>query len=362
MLPKVSIIVPVYNGEKTLSLCLDSLMNLNYPKEKLEIIVVDNNSTDGTKDITKRYSVKYVFENKKGEFTARNAGTKSSSGEFIAFTDADCIVDKDWIERLIKGFDSNDIAGCGGKVLSYQPKTWAEKYVDSDNRFSQENYIMGKTSWLPWAGAGNVIYRRKILDEIDLFDRRFITSGDADLSWRVLLKGYQIRYVPEAVIWHKRRDTLTPLCKQFFGYGIGRAQSFKKYHKLNKSSFLFLGISIGKPSFLGILIELSTFLGMLYGLIGWKLGKISPLKSTQFANKIIWWWQDKNVIILNLSKVVYYCLEGVGARMWELYQKGEDTGKISSIIAEEYNENQEKVREDLISLLNKFKEEGLLEK
>lgn len=71
--PKVSIVLPVYNGEKTLSLCLDSLMNLDFSKDNLEIIVVDNNSTDATKDIIKRYPVKYVFERKEA---VEHAGIK----------------------------------------------------------------------------------------------------------------------------------------------------------------------------------------------------------------------------------------------------------------------------------------------
>ena len=124
--PKVSIIVIAYNEEKMLPLCLDSLMELDYPEDKLETILVDNNSTDRTKDIIRKYPVKYVFEHKRTRGAARNKGIKASSGEFIAFTDADCIVDRNWIRRLVQGFDSDNIGGCGGRIVTYQPKNWVE--------------------------------------------------------------------------------------------------------------------------------------------------------------------------------------------------------------------------------------------
>src|SRR3989344_8949499 len=118
--PRISVVVPVYNGAKTLIACLDSLMNLNIGKEEIEIIVVDNNSTDETKEIIRRYPIVYLFEENRGRGWARNLGATYAKGEFVAFTDADCIVEKNWIFELLNGFKSNDqVAICGGKIIAY---------------------------------------------------------------------------------------------------------------------------------------------------------------------------------------------------------------------------------------------------
>lgn len=135
MLSKISVVVPVYNGEKTLPLCLDSLMNLDYPKEDFEIIVVDNNSTDKTQEIIKRYPVRYVFEPHRNCAKARNKGIKSSKGEFVAFLDADCVAHKDWIKNLLNGCNDPFVGGCGGEIYSYNPSTLWEKYAENRGFF-----------------------------------------------------------------------------------------------------------------------------------------------------------------------------------------------------------------------------------
>ena len=88
---KISVIVPVRNNEEMIGDCIESLLAQDYPKEDYEIIVVDNNSTDKTTDIIKKYPVKYLHEEKTGRGIARNTAVKTAFGEIIAFTDSDYI-------------------------------------------------------------------------------------------------------------------------------------------------------------------------------------------------------------------------------------------------------------------------------
>ena len=95
---KVSVIIPVYNDKRGIKKCLKSLLEQNYNKELYEIIIVDNGSTDGTKEFLKKSPVKFLEENDiQSSYASRNKGIKHSKNEILCFTDSDVIVDKNWI-------------------------------------------------------------------------------------------------------------------------------------------------------------------------------------------------------------------------------------------------------------------------
>lgn len=101
--PSVSVIVPVYNAQNTIGECVNSLLSLNYPKEKLELILVNNASTDDTPSLLEEYGdkIKIFNERKREPSSARNKGIIKSNGEIITFTDSDCKVDKDWLKKIL---------------------------------------------------------------------------------------------------------------------------------------------------------------------------------------------------------------------------------------------------------------------
>jgi len=103
-LPFISVIVPALNAEKAIKECILSLLNQNYPKNKYEIIFVDNNSTDNTYNILKKFRkrIKILKELEEGSYRARNKGLRSARGSIIAFTDSDCIVDRSGFSMLVK--------------------------------------------------------------------------------------------------------------------------------------------------------------------------------------------------------------------------------------------------------------------
>lgn len=230
----VSIIVPVYNGERTLDKCIKSLLYLEYPKEKYEIIVVDNNSTDNSIEIAKKYPVKLLHEGKQSSYAARNFGVKNAKGEIVAYTDADCVVDKEWLRQLVKNFKDETIAGVGGEILAYNPKSIVERYSDKNDVLSQKSNfnfeIVGFK--MPFMATANAAYKKQILNEIGLFDDSFTSGGDVDLAWRITLNGYKIVFEPKALIYHRHRTTLYGLFKQFFRYGEGHPKLFRKHNAI----------------------------------------------------------------------------------------------------------------------------------
>lgn len=231
-LPSVSVVVPVFNGEKNIGECIKSLLELDYPKERLKIIIVDNNSTDSTKEIIKRYSVKYLLEKRRGSYNARNTGIKKATGEIIAFTDSDCIVGKDWITNLIRGFSDEKVGGVGGRIIAFEPRTIVEQY--SANHIDSLNQEMFVPEFIVTANAA---YRHDLLKKVGYFEGSLSSGGDVDMGWKVNDLGYRILYEKDAGVYHKHRTTLIGLFKQFFKYGEGHVKLFKikkQRKKINK--------------------------------------------------------------------------------------------------------------------------------
>jgi len=163
---KISVIVPVYNEERYIAACLDSLVRQSVPAD--EIIVVNNNSTDSTSAIVKKYPVKIINEKKQGMISARNRGFNTASYEIIARTDADTVLPPDWIKKIKKGFLDKNLVALSGPAEFYdlpeliqnshwQSKpTWV-KLIKSYNRIVKKmtkhdcvygpNYSIRKTAW-----------------------------------------------------------------------------------------------------------------------------------------------------------------------------------------------------------------------
>lgn len=104
MLPFVSVIIPTLNEERYIGKCLESIFNLDYPKNRYEIILVDNGSKDRTIEITKKFNAKIIKRKSLTIGTLRNIGARDARGSILAFIDADCIADRNWIKRAIINF------------------------------------------------------------------------------------------------------------------------------------------------------------------------------------------------------------------------------------------------------------------
>ncbi len=389
MVPKVSVIVPVHNGEKLLPLCLDSLMNVDYPKEQLEIIVVDYNSTDDSSNIIKKYPVKYIREKKKGLGIARNTGIKLSSGELIAFTDHDCVVDKAWIANLVEAFKTDlTIGGCGGKILSYRPKTWLERCNDF---FPSREAIFAKNFFLPFILTINAMYRRDILYKVGLFDKNILFCEDLDLSWRVCLEGYQLKYVPEAVVYHKWRDKLISFLIRHFKYGYSDYNVWLKYKGLvSKDSMNFnlrplvdqfvcmlrfimvfsvnfsrRGDNLGKNLYLFKIIKSTSYnVGWFFHNMALKIRKGKIPSPVSVGDKVIWWNHDNGGIVVLIKNSQYnrYILNDVGAQIWKLLVEGNNKEEIINEITNKYEVDKIKLKSDIEELINEFEEQGIIKK
>jgi GT2 family glycosyltransferase len=224
--PLASVVVPVRNGADTIADCLKALLDQTYPSDRVEIIAVDNASTDRTPQLIRRLPVRYVYEPRIGRSHARNRGIVASRGEVLAFTDDDCIADSGWLMALIAGFDSDEVSGVAGEIDPFAPQTAAERYAQAYYP-SHQSVVLALDE--PFAITANVAFRRDVFARIGGFDPAFVTAEDVDFGWRFFAAGLKMAYAPAATVAHRTRPNAWQLFRQQAGYGYGRAILRERY-------------------------------------------------------------------------------------------------------------------------------------
>jgi cellulose synthase/poly-beta-1,6-N-acetylglucosamine synthase-like glycosyltransferase len=226
--PSASVIVPAYNAEQTIYDCVRSLLALRYPSP-VQVMLVDNHSRDATAEILGGYQGRVVVlrERTRGAAAARNAALARAGGEVVAFTDADCVVDPDWLAHLVAPLGDPRVGIAGGTILARRPANDVERFGERihDHRSAIEVFRPPYAITMSWAS------RRAVLSELGGFDERFRRCQDADLSYRVSQAGYQLRFVAEAVVHHRNEDSLPGLFREGFLHGFHGVRALKRHHE-----------------------------------------------------------------------------------------------------------------------------------
>lgn len=231
LLPYVSVIISALDNEALIKNCLISLLQMLYPSERREIVVVDNGSKDRTAEIIKSFPVRYFYERRRGVSYARNRGIEASKGEILAFTDPDCVASKGWLNELIQAFEEEEVGGVAGAIIPYPGQTPAELYAARIRSHSQERPM--NYSLRPFAMTPNIAFRREVFQQIGRFDTQFPGGGweDADLCWRLSREtNLKLKYAPRAIVFHRYRTTAKDFFIQHVRYGSGLAILFAKYN------------------------------------------------------------------------------------------------------------------------------------
>jgi glycosyltransferase involved in cell wall biosynthesis len=215
--PFVSVVVAIYNAEQTLADCIDSLLRLDYPADRVEIICVDNASTDRTGAILGRYAerVRILHEPKRGAAAARNTGVRHARGEHIAFTDADCVVDPGWLRANTAPLEDVAIGAVGGAIRARRPCNSIEVFGEQihDHAKAIQQYRPPYVITMNWASP------TAVLKSVGLFNEELLRSQDVDLSYRILQAGYRFAYAPDAVVYHRNERTLWGLFLEGYVHG-----------------------------------------------------------------------------------------------------------------------------------------------
>lgn len=203
----ISVIVPAYNAESTLSACLSALTKQTVPMSEYEIIVVDDGSTDKTPELAQQFPIKYFREENQGPAMARNLGAQNAQGEIILFTDSDCIPEPDWIEKMLVPFKTDpNVVGVKGVYLTQQ-KQLAARFAQVE--FEERYERLKRYQYIDFVDSYSAGFRRDIFLSVGGFDLRFAVANneDVELSYKLAQQKYKMVFQPEAKVSHLHADT-----------------------------------------------------------------------------------------------------------------------------------------------------------
>jgi cellulose synthase/poly-beta-1,6-N-acetylglucosamine synthase-like glycosyltransferase len=213
------VIVPVRNGASTIAGCLDAILATDYPEDRREILVVDNGSTDGTAPLIQARPVRYLREPNPGVSNARNRGIAESTGEILAFVDADCLVDPQWLTELVRPFEDPAVGAVAGDLQHFPATTPAER---------QAARLLG--NWQRFAFnsdpaypiTANAAYRREVIERIGTFDPHMTRAQDVELGLRFKERSdLRLAYAERATARHRNRTTQRGFFRQQLGWAYG---------------------------------------------------------------------------------------------------------------------------------------------
>jgi mycofactocin system glycosyltransferase len=285
--PLVSVIVPVRNRPTDIEACLGALQQLRYPRERLEIIVVDDASQDATPEVISRFPVKRITlnEHKQASY-CRNLAARESKGEIVAFVDSDCRVHPDWLSELVTCFRDRSLAAVGGLVDSELEESALDRYEKVKSSLHLGFRPRRSTGNEPffYVPSCNLLVRRGPFLKLGGFREDLHVGEDVDLSWRLRDAGYQIEYRPFGVVYHRHRNQLSTFCARRFDYGTSEPM----LQQLHPERIKQMPFPLGGAAFWGIvaLALFSAFIPLL-GLAGVVLLADSYLRSRRLKRKEI---------------------------------------------------------------------------
>lgn len=255
--PFVSFVIPCLNAERTLDFCLDSIFKVDYPKNKYEVIVVDNGSTDGTSGIVKRYDAQWFICPELTISALRNYGVLRSKGKILAFLDSDCVIPKDWLINALDILKDEQIGatGCGYGIpenASWVVKAW---YLPQQDALREVNFIP----------SGNLVVLKEVFEQVRGFNEQLIAGEDFEFCQKVHATGYRIMASRLVQAIHlDNTDSLKKFLKKEIWYGKGMLPSITLHKLLNKTvlfchlfGFAFILLPLGILLLSELLLALS---------------------------------------------------------------------------------------------------------
>jgi cellulose synthase/poly-beta-1,6-N-acetylglucosamine synthase-like glycosyltransferase len=268
--PKVSIIVATLNNERTIDECLKAIFELNYPKDFLEVVVVDGCSKDATVKIAQKYPVK-VISMPLNAPAAYNYAMKMVSNDVLGFIDADAKVEKEWLNKLVACLDDPQVAGVSGGIETWNTENaWARSIgYDLKNRYARLKKYVVRVATM------NLLLKKSVIEAVGGFDENLPSQYDTDLGFRITSRGYKILFEPNAKCYHFNRSTVSGYFRQQLQYGKNTTKLYLKHANLVKGDeitdfgmniqpFLILAVIVffllGIPEALRLLWYVSAFI------------------------------------------------------------------------------------------------------
>lgn len=272
--PFVSVVVPALNCADDVDGFAAAMRNQDYPAERFEVIVVDNGSTDGTRECVRRAGMTALLRQEKGRTKALNTGVEAAKGALILTTDLSCRAEPDWITKIVKTFRRYPDAGCvGGDIKLLQTTPNAVIEFQERSNYMSPLLALGRTRlpFMPFADGANASFRREVFDKIGGFDEIFVKAGDVEICYRMfVLTDYNLVFNPQVLMWEPGEPSLHALLHQRYRMGIGWNLMRMKYPALYERS-------IDRPNLRSIWWRLNAAVRTASTLLGlnvwWLLGR-----------------------------------------------------------------------------------------
>ena len=213
MAKKVTLYIPCFNAQSYIADCIKAALKQTYQPD--EILVIDDGSTDTTFQLASGFPVKIIRHNgNKGLACARNTALSQAKNDFIASLDVDCVVEPDWLGKLMQHFTDESVAGVGGKLVEKNN----QKLVDKWRCVYMRQHWGDKPVVNPrFLFGSNTVFRKNILIKSGMYNTGYRTNyEDCDMSLKIRAQGYKLVYEPQAVAYHLRSDNLSSLLRTYW--------------------------------------------------------------------------------------------------------------------------------------------------
>lgn len=235
-LPYVSVVIPVYNHGARLESCLESLERQIYPHDWYEVIVVNNGREGEIEGVVERFGrTRLGHEARPSQFAARNRGIEMASGEVIAFIDADCIAQQDWMKQGVASLATADIVAGRIDIFSRdQDRRTAIELYDMLTNLDQRTYVRAGR----FGATANLFVKKAVFDAVGVFDPVTRSGGDVEWGQRAVAAGFALKYADETRVDHPAREGWRELSAMV-------TRRIGGVHDLRDKACSFLGIDRG---------------------------------------------------------------------------------------------------------------------
>ena len=225
-----SIIIPTFNGASRIGKCLDALLPQTVGSDA-EILVVDDGSSDGTASVVAHYAgVRLISQANAGPAAARNRGALEAKGTIVLFTDDDCVPMADWLSAMLEPFKDPEVVGVKGVYRTHQ-KALAARFVQLD--YEDRYRLMAALPEIDFIDTYSAAFRRDRFLEMNGYDTSFpvACAEDIELSYRMSARGWKMKFVPGAIVYHTHPDTFSRYLKKKYKFAFWRMLALRKNPK-----------------------------------------------------------------------------------------------------------------------------------
>jgi mycofactocin system glycosyltransferase len=265
--PSISVIIPVKNRPQDIRECLTSLDSLDYPKNKVEILVVNDGSTDSTRKMIQTFKIRAIhLPQSIGASACRNLAAREADGDLLGFTDSDCMVHPHWLRELTPYFNEERVGIVGGGVTNFYHRSSLDRYEEIKSSLNMGPFpfrVEADQLSNAYVPSCNLIIRKRAFFDAGGFQEDLAVGEDVDLCWRTRKLGYHLLYIPRGKVEHKHRNHLLPMLMRRFDYGTSEAILYLRHKDKRKRLYLPAVYSVFYASIcLGIILQYPILFGL----------------------------------------------------------------------------------------------------